>query len=146
MICCDCFESCFNLFVCIEAHFVNEIVETPAVKLPFDFREYSFDRVEFRRVTDIPNGLHVQFWPPFFDARLLVDRKIVHEQRNRLFSILGAKILEVITEIFAFARLIINPDESNALFLRHCCDYRPVTDIYLRLIHGKIRIFSRPFA
>ena len=123
MICCDCSESSFNFLVCVEACLVHEVVEAPAVELPFDFREDGFDWVEFRRVTDVPNGLHVQFWPPFFDTRLLVDRQIVHEQRNGLLSILGAKLLEVVTEIFAFARLIINPDESNALFLRHCCDY-----------------------
>ena len=123
MICGDCSESSFNFLVCVEACLVHEVVEAPAVELPFDFREDGFDWVEFRRVTDVPNGLHVQFWPPFFDTRLLVDRQIVHEQRNMLLSILGAKLLEVVTEIFAFARLIINPDESNALFLRHCCDY-----------------------
>ena len=123
MICCDCFESCFNLFVCIEAHFVNEIVETPAVKLPFDFREYSFDRVEFRRVTDIPNGLHVQFWPPFFDARLLVDIQIVHKKRNRFVPHLLAELFEVVTEVFTCARLIMDLDQANSTFLRHGCNH-----------------------
>ena len=52
-------ESGFNSLVYVEARLVHEVVEALAVELPLDFREDRFDRVEFRRITDVPNRLHV---------------------------------------------------------------------------------------
>ena len=59
MIGCDRFESGFNFLVYVEARLVHEVVEAFAVKLPLDFREDCFNWVELRRVTHVPNGLHV---------------------------------------------------------------------------------------
>ena len=119
----DRFESCFNLLVRVEARLVHKAVQPLAAELSLDFREDRFNRVEFRRVTDVPNWMHIKFGPPLFDTLLLMDVQIVHEQRNRPLSILGAKLLEVVAEIFAGARLIINPNEPNALLLSHGCDH-----------------------
>ena len=123
MVGCDHFESGRNLPVYVEARLVHEVVQALAVEFPLDFREDCFDWIEFRRVTDVPNGLHIKFGPPLFDTLLLMDVQIVHEQRNRPLAILGAKLLEVIAEVFAGARLIINPNKPNALFFGHGCDH-----------------------
>ena len=80
MISIDCSEGGFNGFVYVEALLVNEVVQAVAVELPLDFREDRLDGIEFRRVNDVPNGLHVKFCPPLFDAWLLVDVQIVHKQ------------------------------------------------------------------
>ena len=48
----------FNSLVYVEALLVNEVIQALAVELPLDFREDRFDWIEFRRVTDVPNGLH----------------------------------------------------------------------------------------
>ena len=52
-------EGGFNRPVHVEARLVHEVVEALAVELPLDFREDGFDWIEFRRVTDVPNRLHV---------------------------------------------------------------------------------------
>ena len=59
MISCDLSESGFNSLVYVEALLVHEVIQALAVELPLNFREDRFDRVEFRRVTDVPNRLHV---------------------------------------------------------------------------------------
>ena len=123
MICFDCSESGFNSLVCVEARLVHEVVEALAVELPLDFREDGFNWVEFRRITDVPYRLHFQFRPPLFDTRLLMDPQIVHEQRNRPFFYFLAELFEIVTEVFASARLIMDLDQPNALFLRHGCDH-----------------------
>ena len=79
MISCYRLESRFNLFVCIEPSLVHKVVQALAVEQPFDFREHSFYRLEFRRVPDVPYWLEVQLRPLLFDARLLMDRRIVRE-------------------------------------------------------------------
>ena len=80
MVGCDRFESGRNLPVYVEARLVHEVVQALAAEQPFDFREHSFDWLEFRTVTDVPYRLHVQLRPLLFDTRLLVDGRIVHEQ------------------------------------------------------------------
>jgi len=52
-----------------------------------------------------------------------VDLQIVHEQRNRVFPYFLAELFEVVAEVFASARLIMDLDQPNALFLRHGCDH-----------------------
>ena len=73
-------ECGFNSLVHVEAFLVHEAVQALAVNLQLDFGEDCFDRVEFRRITNVPNWKHVQLRPPLFDANLLVDACIVHEQ------------------------------------------------------------------
>ncbi len=73
MVGCDHFESGRNLPVYVEARLVHEVVQALAVEFPLDFREDRFNRVEFGRVTDVPNWLHIKFRPPLFDTLLLVD-------------------------------------------------------------------------
>ena len=80
MFSCYRLESRFNRLVCIEPRFVHKAVQPLAVEKPFDFREHGFDWLEFRTVSYIPDGLHVQLRPPLFDARLLVGARVVHEQ------------------------------------------------------------------
>ena len=80
MISCDSPESSFNSIVSIEARLVHEVVQTLTIELPLDFGKDSFDWLEFWAVTDVPDRLHVQLWPPLFDAGLFVDGRIVHEQ------------------------------------------------------------------
>ena len=123
MVGCDHFECCFDCLICVEARLVHEVVQALAVELPLDFREDRFDRVEFRRITDVPYRLHVQFRPPFFDTRLFMDIQIVHKQRNRVFSYFLTELFEVVAEVFAGACLIMDLDQPNALFLRHGCDH-----------------------
>ena len=52
-------ESGFNSSVYVEARLVHEVVEALAVELPFHFRKNRLDWVEFRRITDVPNRLHI---------------------------------------------------------------------------------------
>ena len=52
-------EGGFNGLVYVEALLINEVVQALTVELPLYFREDCFYRVEFRRVTDVPNRLHV---------------------------------------------------------------------------------------
>ena len=52
-------EGGFNSLVYVETLLIHEVVQALAVELPLDFREDRFDRVEFRRITDVPNRLHV---------------------------------------------------------------------------------------
>ena len=59
MISCDLFEGSRNLLVLIEASLVHEVVQALAVELPLDFGEDRLNRIEFGRVTDVPNGLDV---------------------------------------------------------------------------------------
>ena len=112
-------ESHFNLLVCVEPRLVHKTVQSLAVEQPFHFREHSFNWLEFRTVSDVPNRLHVQLRPPLFDARLLVDARIVHVQRDRPLSYFSAELLEVIAEVFTSARLFMNLDQSNPMFLGH---------------------------
>ena len=119
MVNCYRLESRFNLLVCIESRLVHKAVQPLAVEKPFDFREHSFNWLEFRTVSDVPNRLHVQLRPPLFDARLLVDACIVHVQRDRPLSYFSAELLEVIAEIFSSARMFMNLDQSNSVFLGH---------------------------
>ena len=79
MISCYRLESRFNLLVSIEPSLVHKVVQALAVEHPFDFRENCFYRLEFRRVPDVPYWLEVQLRPLLFDARLLMDRRIVRE-------------------------------------------------------------------
>ena len=72
----DRFESCFNLLVRVEARLVYKAVQPLAAELSLDFREDRFYWLELRTVTDVPYRLHVQLWPPLFDARFLVDARI----------------------------------------------------------------------
>ena len=115
----DCFESGCNLLVCVEARLVHKVVQPLAVELSLDFREDRFDWLKLGTVTDVPYRLHVQLRPPFFDTRLLVDACIVHVQRDRPFSYFSAELLEVIAEVFTSARLFMNLDQSNPMFLGH---------------------------
>ena len=121
MIGCDRFESGFDCIVYVEARLVHEVVEALTIELPLDFREDRLDRVEFRRITDVPYRLHIQFRPPFFDARLLVDVQIVHKQRNRVFSYFLTELFEVVAEVFARACMFVNLDQPNSMFLGHAC-------------------------
>ena len=73
-----------------------------------------------------------------------MDVQIVHEQRNRSFPYLLAELLEVIAEVFACARLIMNLDQPDTVFLCHGCYDRPVADVDLCLIDRQIRILRRP--
>ena len=59
MVGCDHFESCFDCLICVEARLVHQVVESLAIKLPLDFREDCFYRLELRTVTDVKNRLHV---------------------------------------------------------------------------------------
>ena len=75
-----------------------------------------------------------------------MDLQIIHEQRNRPLPYFLAELFEVITEVFAGARLIMDLDQPNALFLSHGCDHRAITDVDLFLINSQIRIFTGPFS
>ena len=112
-------ESHFNLLVCVKPRLVNKTVQSLVVEQPFHFREHSINWLEFRTVSDVPNRLHVQLRPPLFDTRLLVDACIVHVQRDRPFSYFSAELLEVVAEVFSSARLFMNLDQSNSVFLGH---------------------------
>ena len=146
MFSCYRIKSCFNLRICVESRLFHKVVQPLAVERPFHFREHSFDLLEFRTVPDVPNRLHVQLRPPLFDARLLVDACIVHVQWNRPLSYFSAELLEVVTEVFASARLFVNLDQANPMFFRHACDHWTKTDVYIFLIHGQIRVFLRPLS
>ena len=115
----DCFESGFNLLVLVEARLVYEVVQPLAVELSLDFREDRFDWLKLGTVTDVPNRLHVQLRPPLFDARLLVEARIVHVQRDRPLSDLSAELLEVVAEVFARTRLLMDLDQPYSMFLSH---------------------------
>ena len=123
MFSCYRLESHFNLLVCVEPRLVHKLVQTLAVEQPFHFRKHSFDWLEFRTVPDVPNWLHVQLRPPFFDARFLVDACIVHVQRDRPLSYFSAELLEVVAEVFSSARLFMNLDQANPMFFRHACNH-----------------------
>ena len=146
MIGCDRFESGFNCLVYVEARLVHEVVEALIIKLPLDFREDCFNWIELWRVTDVPYRLHVQLWPPLPDARFLMDVQIIHKKRNWFVPYLLAKLFEVVSEVFPCARLIMDFDQPNTLFLRHGCDHRAITDVDLFLINSQIRIFTGPFS
>ena len=115
----DRFESCFNLLVRVEARLVYKAVQPLAAELSLDFREDRFYWLELRTVTDVPYRFHVQLWPPLFDARFLVDACIVHVQRDRPLSYFSAELLEVVAKVFSSARLFMNLDQSNSVFLGH---------------------------
>ena len=76
----DRFESRFNHFVRIEARLVHEAVQPLTAELSLDFREDRFYWLKLRTVTDVPYRLHVQLRPLLFDARFLVDARIVRVQ------------------------------------------------------------------
>ena len=59
VISCDLFEGSRYFLVYVEASLVHEVVQALAVELPLDFGEDRLDRIEFGRVTDVPNGLDV---------------------------------------------------------------------------------------
>jgi len=73
-------ESSLNSIVSVEARLIYEVIQTLTVELPLDFGKDGFDWLEFWAVTDVPYRLHIQLWPPLFDARFLMDGCIVHEQ------------------------------------------------------------------
>ena len=123
MINCDRFKSGSNCLICVEACLVHEVVEALAVELSLDFREDCFDWVELRRVTDVPDWLHVQLRPPLFDARFLMDVQIVHEEGDRLAPDLLAELFEVVAEILTGARLIMDLDQPNPVFFHHGCNH-----------------------
>ena len=106
MVGCDRSESGFDCLVCVEARLVHEVVEALTVEPPLDFREDCFDGVELRTVPDVPYGLHVQLRPLFFDARLLVGGRIVHEQRHSSLSHFSFELSEVVAEVFACVSIV----------------------------------------
>ena len=117
----DRLECGLHLPVHVEADLGHEVVQALAAEDPLHLREDRLDRVEFRRITDVPYRLHIQFRPPFFDARLLVDVQIVHKQRNRVFSYFLTELFEVVAEVFARACMFVNLDQPNSMFLGHAC-------------------------
>ena len=55
----DCSEGGFNSLVYVETLLINEVIKAMTVEFSLDFREDRFYRIEFRRVTDVPNRFHV---------------------------------------------------------------------------------------
>ena len=71
-----------------------------------------------------------------------MDIQIVHEQRNRIFSYFLAELFEVVAEVFAGARLIMDLDQPYTLFLRHGCDHWAIADVDLFLVTVRLEFLE----
>ena len=75
-----------------------------------------------------------------------MDLQIIHKEGNWFVPDLLSKLFDVVAEIFTCAGLIMDFYKSNALWIRHGCDHRAITDIDILLINCEIRIFTGPLS
>ena len=98
------------------------------------FREDCLDGIDFWRVADVENILHVQPRPPLPQAFGLVHVELVHEQSERLASVLLPELLEEGEEGLPVDRLGVSLAQAYAKFLRHGGDNALVASVDVFLL------------
>ena len=80
----DLFERFSDLSVKVESSLVHKVVQPLVIEQSLDFREHSFNCIEFRTVPDIEHSRDLQLLVVRLHVFRLVNRGIIHEQRKRL--------------------------------------------------------------
>ena len=81
---CDRTERRFYGVVRVEAYPVHEAVQPVASEVGFHYAEDGLNRIKFRRVAHVENILYVKPGPPFPQGSGFMNRKLIHEQSDRL--------------------------------------------------------------
>ena len=98
------------------------------------FREDGFDGIEFWRVADVENVLHVQPRPPLSQAFGLVHVELVHEQSERLASVFLPELLEEVEKGLLVDGFVVSLAQAHATIFSHRGDHALVASVDVFLL------------
>ena len=98
------------------------------------FREDGLDGIEFWRVADVENVLHVQPRPPLPQAFGLVHVELVHEQSERLASVLLPELLEEVEKGLLVDGFVVSLAQAHATIFSHRGDHALVASVDVFLL------------
>ena len=101
----NCFKSRLDLSIKVETQLMTEAIYSLTTENCLDFRENGLNSVCFRAVGGVKQRSNAELRPPRNQQLCFMHVKLVHEQRYRAPTVLGAQGFQITEEVFGIYRL-----------------------------------------